>query len=301
MNPDLIKRLVDDGVISEQRDLIIWKKVDDYLSSFNVSGNYHTRQNDFRDVLTKWNNGSIILPESLESADRFHTCWDSDAAFTDIFRALLKPDFAGTVHAFEGDADYLNLASTMFGVSTVSHSKMRNIQPWFRPRDIFVLSHPSWIDGCLWPDLTRFIRSMLVTCPDTRIVVDLRLTGLIGDDAYGRHVLIDLNFPNIAAVVFSPGIAMGISPSTCAYYLNVTDSPNRISAPTEMLYDIELMREYRYGELATEARPVCVDVVKQINEKYGTSLMISDAAGFATQDGQIFYIAPTVSALINTR
>lgn len=136
--------------------------------------------------------------------DAFAHAYPTGGASEPIKDLLLPP---GAVHVFAGDYEGYGIVARERGMQVVTHE--RNVdaaREQFGPHDQLWLSHPSAIDGCVWPHLDAFLDEMRARAPHVRIFLDVTYVGATKTPvqvAPQRH-------PNVAAVVFSLSKPMGV-------------------------------------------------------------------------------------------
>jgi hypothetical protein len=117
---------------------------------------------------------------------------------------------ARRIHVFRGEYEgYTHLAAAL-GLEVVTHA--RHARAWHhtlaaqaKAGDRFWLSHPSAIDGNVWPDFAHFVETLPRVAPDLRLIVDLTYVG-----AVPRLPPIDVTHPMIEALLFSLSKPFGV-------------------------------------------------------------------------------------------
>lgn len=104
------------------------------------------------------------------------------------------------IHIFEGEYEGFPAYAEALRLPVVRHdrARWREAPGSVAPGDLFWISHPSAIDGSVWPDFGAFVALMAKERPDAAVVPDLTYVGSVA-----RNFAVDLDFPNIPAFVIS--------------------------------------------------------------------------------------------------
>lgn len=114
------------------------------------------------------------------------------------------------VHVFEGEYEgYPHIAAAL-GLEVKTHARdpelyAITLAAAARPGDLFFLSQPSAIDGDVWPGMAGFLAWLGREAPGVSVAVDLTYVG-----AVARDYTIDLDQPNVAALLFSLSKPFGV-------------------------------------------------------------------------------------------
>jgi hypothetical protein len=128
------------------------------------------------------------------------------------------------IHVFDGEYEGYGHVATALGIRVETHA--RDVERCASELsdaggDLFWISHPSAIDGNVWPELGAFIRALSLRAPGVRLVVDLTYVG-----ATATEPACDLGEANITAVIWSLSKPFGV------YYHRVGGLVSRVDVPT---------------------------------------------------------------------
>jgi histidinol-phosphate/aromatic aminotransferase/cobyric acid decarboxylase-like protein len=111
------------------------------------------------------------------------------------------------LHVFAGEYEGYEAYARGYGVRVLQHDRrdFTAARHPFRAGDIFMLSHPSAIDGNLWSDYEAFLRHMAERQPQVEVMLDLCYVGLVA-----RDYAIRIDYPNVTRVFFSLSKIFGV-------------------------------------------------------------------------------------------
>lgn len=117
-----------------------------------------------------------------------------------------------TIHMFAGEYEGFSAYAKAAGIPIKTHdrAKWQETAATIGPRDQFYLSHPSAIDGNVWPDYDRFMQAVSANQPTAQVIIDLTYVG-----AVAREFTINLECPAIRALCFSLSKPCGMYYDRC--------------------------------------------------------------------------------------
>ncbi|MEZ6133325.1 MAG: hypothetical protein R3C53_00305 [Pirellulaceae bacterium] len=189
-----------------------------------------------------------------------------------------REGFTPRLHLFEGEYEGYAAYAAAAGIETCSHNRHDWQQAIERltPHDQFYLSQPSAIDGMVWDAYDQFMQQLVARSPGTELMLDVTYVGCVA-----RKFSIDASYPNIPAIFFSLSKPAGV------YYHRIGGMLARDEYPglfgnkwfknlTSLKIGTEFMRRYSVCELPTRYRSVQVQVVEEVNQELGLTLMPAD-------------------------
>lgn len=193
--------------------------------------------------------------------------------------------FAPVVHVFDGEYEGFAAYATAAGIPVVAHDRRhwRESLGKIGPRDQFYLSHPSAIDGNVWPDFSGFAAALYQRQPTAALMLDLSYVGCVA-----RPFGVDAASPNIKSIFFSLSKPMGV------YYHRMGGLWSREAYPglfgnkwfknlLSLRLGVKMLKEYGVHDLpAKYARLAQGRAAADVSAKLGLSLVPSDAYMLAT-------------------
>lgn len=178
-----------------------------------------------------------------------------------------------TIHVFQGEYEGYRALAEGYGITVeeCSRERWREWIKWdvMKPGDCFYISHPSSLDGNIWPDLDEFLIEMMKYHPEVKIRLDLCYLGTTP----GGWKLTNIAF-NVDMIFFSLSKVFGV------YYHRIGGVFSKLPMPGlignrwfKNLFSLrlgtELMKEFDPYELPTKYHPLQVEAVAHLNEHNG--------------------------------
>jgi len=146
----------------------------------------------------------------------------------------------------------------------------------------FWISHPSAIDGTVWPHFSEFASALAEARPTAELVPDLTYVGSVA-----RDYRISLTVPNIRSILFSHSKPFG------GYYHRVGGVLARRERPSlfgnrwfknllSLAWGTEMMRRHDVFALPRRYRPVQEEAARRCGQALGVDLQASDVNLLAT-------------------
>jgi hypothetical protein len=191
-----------------------------------------------------------------------------------IFKIMAEHAAAGRgpIHIFEGEYEGFPAYAEALRLPVVRHdrSRWRQVPDAIGEDGLFWISHPSAIDGGVWPDFADFVALMAKQRPGVAIVPDLTYVGSVA-----RPFAICLDAPNIAAFVLSHSKPFG------GYYHRVGGVFARREYPSlfgnkwfknlqSLAWATEMMRRHGVFDLPRKYRPVQEEAARRVGAALGT-------------------------------
>lgn len=193
----------------------------------------------------------------------FPNQYATNGASEPIKDLILPP---GRLHVFDGEYEGYGHIAVARDMKIVAHERSVDAaRDAYGPHDMFWVSNPSAIDGCVWKDFDAFVEEMAARNPHVRIYLDVTYVGA----TLAPVTLEPSRHPNVAAVIFSLSKPMGV------YYHRIGGCFSREPVATlwgnhwfKNLFSVQLGRELvsRFGvtELPTKyahARKYALDAM----------------------------------------
>lgn len=113
--------------------------------------------------------------------------------------------FEPEVHTFTGEYEGFPSYARAAYIDTKAHNRshwhiaIEELKKASKDKPVlFCLSHPSAIDGSVWPDYDDFMKTLARECPNVKVLLDLTYVGLVAKDYH-----VNADYPNVQHVVFS--------------------------------------------------------------------------------------------------
>jgi len=186
--------------------------------------------------------------------------------------------FQPTIHVFVGEYEGFSAYAAAAGIPVKTHNR----QNWqdalgqIGPNDQFYLSHPSAIDGNIWPDYDSFAQGLYEAQPAAQLMLDLTYVGCVA-----KPFRVKADYPNIPVVFFS------LSKPAGAYYHRIGGFLSREEYPglfgnkwfknlMALRVGTEFMKAHGVHELPQKYSDVQSQAVTQANQALGLELVPSD-------------------------
>ncbi len=208
----------------------------------------------------------------------------SNEAMKDTFNTIRVRYPNATVGVFTGEYEGATGYVKAAGLPLVEVDRFAD--PWtaltekLKPGDFFYISHPSALDGMLWPDYPRLVK----LCEDKgiRLMVDLAYVGCVA-----REYQIDVSSAAIHTVFFSLS-KMGMYYQRIGGCFSREDNPllygnQWFKNPQSLELGTRYLQRHQVRELAPKYATLQRRIVQHLNRKYGLHLEPCDVYLLAAQ------------------
>jgi hypothetical protein len=199
----------------------------------------------------------------------------------------------GTVHMFSGEYEGYRAIAEGYGLQMHFHNRYEwreSIAYDFAPGDVFYISHPSSLDGNIWPDIDEFIKTMASKWPDVKIRLDLCYLGTTSTGFRVKHA----GMFNVDMLFFSLSKVFGV------YYHRIGGVFSKRPLPGlygnkwfKNLFSLKLgtslMRNWKPYELPAKYKPLQEQAVAQINQHSELAAKASDVILLAHANSPLGY------------
>lgn len=176
-----------------------------------------------------------------------------------------------TIHVFRGEYEGYRAVAEGYGIDVCEYDRAA-WRSWIRydrvlkPGDCFYISHPSSLDGNIWPDMDEFLLEMMKYHPEVKIRLDLCYLGTTS----GGWTLKNIAF-NVDMIFFSLSKVFGV------YYHRIGGVFSKLPMPGlfgnrwfKNLFSLRLgttlMKEFGPFDLPAKYHPLQVEAVAHLNE-----------------------------------
>ena len=254
----------------------VWKRVGAYHALY---GKPYLRGQDqvHKAMLAEYLRWASPVVVGLESYPFPYASNGSSEAIKDALSYFVKtrhPEL--TLHLFDGEYEGVNAYANALGIPIRYHDRddLEAAIAKAKKGDFFYISHPSALDGNLWPDYDHFMQRTREA--GLQVMVDLAYVGCVD-----RDYTIDVSHPHIQAVFFSLSKSFGV------YYQRIGGAFFREANPLltgniwfkhvlSQTVGTELLRNYSVRDLPRRYAPRQKQAIAWINERLGTQLQPSD-------------------------
>lgn len=189
-----------------------------------------------------------------------------------------REGFSPAIHLFTGEYEGFAAYAAAAGIPVLDHHRpsWREALARVGPNDQFWLSHPSAIDGTVWPDFDAFISALHERQPRARVMLDLTYAGCIA-----RPFHLRADYPNVHTVFFSLSKPAGVYYHRIGGFLSRTDYPGLFGNKwfknlLSLNIGTEMMRRFGVRELPGRYAPVQARAAAQVNRALGLELAPAD-------------------------
>ena len=158
----------------------------------------------------------VLAFNSWEFPNRYPSAGSSEAireviahfATHHVWPAAKRDELVPRIHVFRGEYEGYRAYADAYGVQVMEHDRdnwQQDLSGMLEPNDIFLISHPSAIDGNLWPGFGDWLIWMDHHFPTVRVGVDLCYVGCVGK-TYGIRLLQE----NVHWIFFSLSKVFGV-------------------------------------------------------------------------------------------
>lgn len=186
--------------------------------------------------------------------------------------------FLPQIHAFVGEYEGFAAYASAAGIPVTSHNRRtwRACLERIGPTDQFYLSHPSAIDGNVWPEFDAFASALHDAQPTAELMLDLTYVGCIA-----RPFRVRADHPNIPTVFFSLSKPAGV------YYHRIGGVLSRTAYPglfgniwfkslMALRVGTEVMKRHGVHDLPKRYSVAQASAIDHANRRLGLALAPSD-------------------------
>ncbi len=194
----------------------------------------------------------------------------------------LKP----VIHIFAGEYEGYKAYADAAGIQVVEHDRNH----WWDTLDKieghhqFYLSHPSAIDGNIWPEYDSFMHRLSEHNPAAKVMLDLTYVGCVARDFH-----INADYENIEQICFSLSKPFGLYYHRIGGVLSRTESKGLFGNQwfknlLSLKIGTEMMKHFDVHELARRYQPVQAQTLTQAAEVLGGEVKAADIFLLGTID-----------------
>lgn len=202
---------------------------------------------DFFETWRCWVKDVVTLGDQL--AFEYPTAGASEPIRDAIYQYAIQArteGFEPKIHVFAGEYEGYSSYADAAGVKVVVHDRNHwqdNLES-IDEHAQFYLSHPSAIDGSVWPDYDHFMRTLQEIQPEAKIMLDLTYVGCVARD---YHIRAD--YKNIDKIFFSLSKPFGLYYHRCGGMLSRDENKGLFGNKwfknlLSLKIGTEMMREY---------------------------------------------------------
>jgi len=188
------------------------KQREKHLSQFREAwtGKQDAYHREFFETWFEWSSPVVDIDEGVWQ-HHYPTAGASEGLRHLIYAHAIRTEGKGAIHVFKGEyegykamAEACDIQCVEHSRRNITHAELESIAQKFTPRDLFLVSQPSAIDGNVWKDFNFFVSVM----PKNSIVADITYVGSVPSAAVEEKF--DLNAASIENIVFSLSKPFGV-------------------------------------------------------------------------------------------